>query len=61
MIEVDEIEIGGTTWVGVRKRGAEWSWLTPQEAACLGAEWVAKYGTKLTSEHLALSMLPAQP
>jgi hypothetical protein len=27
---------GDTTWVAVRARGAEWSWLTPAEAAELG-------------------------
>ncbi len=35
---------GGITWVAIRARGAEWSWLTPAEAARLGRQWVARYG-----------------
>jgi hypothetical protein len=40
----ERIMNGGTTWVAIRARGAEWSWLTPAEAARLGREWVARYG-----------------
>ena len=33
---VEERIVGGdTVWVGIRARGAEWSWLTPTEAARL--------------------------
>ena len=35
---------GGTEWVAIRARGAEWSWLTPAEAAELGRQWVERYG-----------------
>ncbi len=35
---------GETVWVAIRARGAEWSWLTPAEAAMLGRQWVEKYG-----------------
>ena len=35
---------GETIWVAIRARGAEWSWLTPAEAATLGRQWVEKYG-----------------
>ena len=42
---VEEHVHGGTVWVAIRARGADWSWLTPQEAARLGREWVAKYGS----------------
>jgi hypothetical protein len=41
---VEEHVRGDTVWVAIRARGAEWSWLTPQEAARLGREWVDKYG-----------------
>ena len=41
---VEEHMHGDTLWVAIRARGAEWSWLTPQEAARLGREWVEKYG-----------------
>jgi hypothetical protein len=35
---------GGTAWVAIRARGAEWSWLTLAEAAHLGQQWVERYG-----------------
>jgi hypothetical protein len=34
---------GDTVWVGVRARGADWSWLTPDEAVELGRVWIEKY------------------
>ena len=37
---------GGTVWVAIRARGAEWSWLTPEEAAHLGQQWVERYGSQ---------------
>jgi hypothetical protein len=40
----EKIIQGETLWVAIRARGAEWSWLTPAEAARLGREWVEKYG-----------------
>jgi hypothetical protein len=36
---------GDTLWVAIRTRGAEWSWLTPEEAADLGRQWVEEYGS----------------
>ena len=35
---------GDTQWVAIRARGAEWSWLTPEEAAQIGRLWVELYG-----------------
>lgn len=35
---------GDASWVVIRARGAEWSWLTAQEAAEIGRTWVKKYG-----------------
>jgi hypothetical protein len=35
---------GETRWVAIRARGAEWSWLTPEEAAAIGRKWVEQYG-----------------
>lgn len=35
---------GDAEWVAIRARGAEWSWLTPAEAAELGRQWVERYG-----------------
>jgi hypothetical protein len=34
----------GTRWIAIRARGAEWSYLTPEEAADLGKQWVEQYG-----------------
>lgn len=41
---------GETRWVAIRARGAEWSWLTPEEAATIGREWVEKYGGGAAAE-----------
>lgn len=43
---------GETVWVAIRARGAEWSWLTPAEAAQLGREWVEKYGNAQRKERV---------
>jgi hypothetical protein len=37
-----------TVWVAIRARGAEWSWLTPAEAARIGQQWVDSYGSPQT-------------
>ena len=44
-ITVEEHVRGDTRWVAVRARGAEWSWLTPDEAVALGRLWLAKYAS----------------
>ena len=44
-ITVEEHVRGDTRWVAVRARGAEWSWLTPDEAVALGRLWLEKYGS----------------
>ena len=40
---VEEHVHGETVWVAVRSRGADWSWLTPDEAVELGRSWIEKY------------------
>jgi hypothetical protein len=40
----ERIVTGEVVWVAIRARGAEWSWLTPAEAARLGRQWVERYG-----------------
>ena len=40
---VEEHVHGETVWVALRARGADWSWLTPEEAVRLGREWIQKY------------------
>jgi len=42
-LSVEERVVGDTKWVAVRARGAEWSWLTVEEAAELGRLWAAHY------------------
>lgn len=34
---------GETRWVAIRARGAEWSWLTVEEAVAIGRSWLEKY------------------
>lgn len=41
---VEEHSVSGETlWIAIRARGAEWSWLTREEAAAIGRTWVEKY------------------
>jgi hypothetical protein len=44
---------GETVWVAIRAHGAEWSWLTPAEAASLGRQWVEKYGGAAAGNYAA--------
>jgi hypothetical protein len=45
--EVEQRIIGNETrWVAIRARGAEWSFLTPAEAADLGRRLVEQFGRK---------------
>jgi hypothetical protein len=37
---------GETRWVAIRARGAEWSYLTIDEAAVLGRQWVERFAAK---------------
>jgi hypothetical protein len=41
----ERIVHGETRWIAIRARGAEWSWLTPDEAVAIGRKWVEEYGT----------------
>jgi hypothetical protein len=43
-VSVEEHLHGDTKWVAVRARGAEWSWLTPDDALLLAQYWMATYG-----------------
>jgi len=45
---VEEHMHGDTRWVAVRARGAEWSWLTPEDAVLLARHWMATYGATAT-------------
>ena len=43
--QVEQRLVGDETrWVAIRARGAEWSYLTPVEAADLGRQWVERFG-----------------
>lgn len=44
--ETEERVAGDVTWVALRARGAEWSWLTKEEALRLATVWLIKYGAK---------------
>jgi hypothetical protein len=43
-IIIDESVYGGTTWVRLRARGADYSLLLPEECVEIGARWVKQYG-----------------
>ena len=43
-VSVQERIVGDVRWVALRARGADWSWLTPEEAAELAREWRERYG-----------------
>jgi hypothetical protein len=51
-VSVEEHMHGDTRWVAVRARGAEWSWLTPDDALLLARHWMATYGA-LASPRMA--------
>ncbi len=40
----ERLVAGETRWVAIRARGAEWSYLTIDEAANLGRQWVERFG-----------------
>jgi len=42
-VNIQERVVGDVRWIAIRARGAEWSWLTPQEAAELAREWKERY------------------
>jgi hypothetical protein len=44
-VSVEERLHGDTHWVALRARGAEWSWLTRDDALLLAKYWIATYGT----------------
>jgi hypothetical protein len=43
-VKVEEHVHGDTLWVALRARGAEWSWLTADDALRLARHWMAAYG-----------------
>ena len=43
-VNVQERVVGDVRWIAIRARGAEWSWLTPQEVVELAREWKERYG-----------------
>lgn len=49
-LAVEEHVHGQTVWVALRSRGADWSWLTPEEAVALGRAWIEKYGPQRAAE-----------
>ena len=54
-LTVEEHVRGDTRWVAVRARGAEWSWLTPDEAAELGRLWMERYSSPADPDAIPLA------
>jgi len=52
-VTVEEHLRGDTLWVAVRARGAEWSWLTQEDALRLARHWMAAYDG--ASKHAAVA------
>ncbi len=42
-VTVEEQVHGETVWVAIRARGAEWSWLTQEDALRLARHWMEAY------------------
>jgi hypothetical protein len=47
-VTVQERVVGDVRWIAIRARGAEWSWLTPEEASELALDWSRRYGRTWT-------------
>jgi hypothetical protein len=47
-VTVQERVVGDVRWIAIRARGADWSWLTPEEAAELALDWSRRYGSTWT-------------
>lgn len=45
-VSVQERVVGDVRWIALRARGADWSWLTPKEAAELAREWRERYDVR---------------
>jgi len=53
-VALEERVCGDTTWLAIRARGAEWSWLTQDEALRMAATILAKWGNgALPSQSIA--------
>ena len=50
---------GETVWVAVRARGAEWSWLTKQEAVAIALKWLEAYDRNNTIAAVATNQATA--
>ena len=44
----ERVICGEKPWIAIRARGAEWSWLTAEEAVIIGRAWLARYGQART-------------
>ena len=52
--QVEERLVGETRWIAIRARGAEWSYLTTQEAVDLGRNWVERFGAGAIGQSMKL-------
>jgi hypothetical protein len=55
LLAVEEHVHGDTVWVALRARGADWSWLTRDEAVRLAREWLDKYAPGNTTPPMAIA------
>ena len=65
-VSAEEHVYGDTQWIAIRARGAEWSWLTPNDALVLARHWMATYGATAIAKgrdriRPNRSMIPIRP
>ncbi|HYZ23535.1 MAG TPA: hypothetical protein VE690_15405 [Rhodopila sp.] len=60
-VTVEERQAGDTTWVAVRARGADWSWLTRDDALRLARHLIETYGEDTEADGMASWIAAAQP
>lgn len=49
-VALQQQQVGDTTWIAVRARGAEWSWLTQDDAVRLARMLMASCGQEAETE-----------
>jgi hypothetical protein len=60
-VTVEERQAGDTTWVAVRARGADWSWLTRDDALRLARHLLETYGEDAEARGMAPWIVAARP
>jgi hypothetical protein len=52
--QVEERLVGETRWIAIRARGAEWSFLTTEEAVDLARHWIERFGERVAGRSIKL-------